>query len=359
MAKKILFISYYFPPYNSVGIKRVLYWFQNIHKYSYEAVVFTAIKQDQTNSNISFIPANDKHILSHFIKDEGINWLANLKSEMSKYKPDAFDSIIISGGPFMHMLLSKYLKDNFSSKIILDFRDPFYANPRFKSSAIKDQIKLFFQNKFLKYADIVITVNNECKRLIKHPNIHIIDNGYDENTLESIKTMLIDLPKESEDNITISAIGRVYSDFEMGSFFQSLKANTDFKFRYIGNNSFEKYENQYFHGGSISYSEALKFISKSDVCVIFTGGEAFESSTKIFDYLALNKTILIITNGEPMTGSMHQITHNYPNTFWAKNNSESISKALQEVEKHNIIKVNTQEFSREAGLKKLIQIIGQ
>jgi len=357
-SKRVLFISYFYPPYNSVGVKRISYWVDNIKDKGYLPTVFTATEQTEINDNVHYIPANDQsNILNYFIKDEGLSWLKNLKIELGKYDSQSFDYILITGGPFMQMLITKYLKFHFTAKVILDFRDPFYANPRFASSKIKDAIKLYYQNRFLKYTDIVITVNEECKKLIDHPNIELIDNGFDEKVLEKVNHKILNSADKSI--FTISATGRVDHDFDMKSTFDALKSSSNVEFNYIGNQRFDKYDKQYNHCGFLPYDEALEFISKSDLCIMFTGGLPFESSTKIFDYLALNKNILIITNGQVETGSLHNITHDYPNVFWANNSTNDIKEAIEKIRNHKRVLQDTSRFSRADGLKKLIQILAK
>jgi len=353
--KNILFISYFYPPYNSVGVKRVSYWVENISKYNYVPTVITACKQENKSDYVKYVPPQaSSSFLSHLIKDEGVNWISNLKKELQNYPKDKFDYILITGGPFMHMLITKFLKSKFSAKLILDFRDPFYANPRFGSSRIKDSVKLYFQTKFLKYTDIVITVNQECAKLIAHPHIEIIDNGYDERVLLREKVQ-----KNAQSNSSFSclATGRVDDDFDIAPFFEAIKQVEETEFVYIGNQRFDKYDGRYKHGGLVSYSEALEYIANADLCVMFTGGLAFESSTKIFDYLALNKNLLIITKGEPRTGTLHEITKDYPNVFWAQNTSNKIKEAILEIKQHKHIEQDTSRFSRAEGLKKLIKIL--
>ncbi len=355
--KKILFLSYFFPPFESVGVKRIAYWYNNISEYGYKAVVFTAIKQTKKDENIHYVaPENNNSLLSKLIKDKGLAWINPLKKRLKQYNKEDFDIILISGGPFMQMLISKFLKNNFNTKVILDFRDPFYANPRFPKNKIKDFIKLYFQNRFLKYADVVITVNSECKKLINHNNIELIDNGFDETILNTLSFNRL----ENNTNKSIHngiATGRVDSDFDITPFFHALEKDTNISFGYIGNHDFKEYSGKYHHGGVLEYSKALEFINNADFCILFTGGEAFESSTKIFDYLGLNKTILIITQGEVKTGSLHEITNAYPNVFWTKNNIKDILQAFSKIKKHKNLQIDTNKYARKEGLKLLTQII--
>jgi len=348
--KKILILSYFFYPYPGVGAKRMTYWFKRL-KENHDVVVYTAIPQTTNDSRIKYIqPEEVNNVLSKFVKDEGVRWLNPLKKELSNEKIN-YDYVIISGGPFMHMLITQFIKKNYDAKIILDFRDPFYANPRFASSFIKDKIKLYFQNMFLKYADKVITVNNYCADLIDFTDITIIDNGFDEN-------ISVEQEKLSVEKKKLITIGRVDSDFEMLYFNQLISSQSELHFYYYGKNieTFVDSKSQHLHH-PIDYDKVLKEIFTSDICILFTTGEPFESTTKIFDYLAFNKKILIITDGKPETGSLHNITKDYPNVRWAENNLEDIGQKLNELLKTKPIPFDTAIYSRAYGFEKLLKLI--
>lgn len=97
-----------------------------------------------------------------------------------------------------------------------------------------------------------------------------------------------------------------------------------------------------------------------DVCTIFTSGHLFESTTKIFDYIALNKIILVITDGEIKTGQIHNITKDYPYVYWAKNDLNEIEEILIKIKNEysnmSEIKFDGYPLSREYGLKQLIRL---
>jgi len=113
--------------------------------------------------------------------------------------------------------------------------------------------------------------------------------------------------------------------------------------------------------GLVSYSDAVGYAKGADIGLILASGMAFESTTKIFDYIGLELPILIITNGEVQTGNIHEVTRGYNMVWWAANNEHSILDALKEI---MIFKVNCrssdfskEKFSRSHGLSALAKII--
>jgi len=371
--KRILIISYFFPPFKGVGTFRPYYWAKNIKNFdnSYECDVITATPDPvkEKTYNIYYIK-DSKHysFFSLFIKDPGLSWKKDLLNYFKSKNIPHYDIIIITGGPFLHFGIGSFLKKKYGCKIILDFRDPFANNPKFKDNIIKKIIKRILEYSFIKDSDIVITVNKECAKLITCKDlkkIKIIENGYDESIVEKI---LLKRPKKkSSSSITkIIYAGKLYNDVNPEPFFNVITEKSfinNFIFYYIGPNDsllqrWNKSKNIYLFE-QMDYKKVLEFIVKCDVGLILTGGKPFESTTKIFDYIGLGKKILIITEGKIKTGSLNYITKNLKNVVWAQNSYFKIKEALNKIQNMNITKKpsNIDLYSRRNGLKKLLHII--
>lgn len=371
--KRVLFISYFFKPFTGVGAKRVTYWAENINKCdsNIKCDVITAINPENCKynniENVYYIPNSKKtNLMSFIIKDEGLTWIADLKAFFKNHLLDKYDCIIISGGPFMHFSIGKFLKKKYGAKIIIDFRDPFAANPRFSNGAIKVLVKRYFENKFIKNSDAFLTVNQFCSNIIgtvsKEKN-YIIENGYDENIIKVIKDKTNYI--QQNDIIKLSYIGTIYPDFNITNFFDVISTDrfkNKFSFSYAGKSEFKEYEDSNIYNyGLMNYEDALNLINKSQIGLIFTGGKAFESTTKIFEYIGLDKVILIITDGEIKTGNLYNITKNISHVYWCKNNKDSIGKTLMKIEssQFNICRTEKTDYSRAEGLKKLMKLINK
>ncbi|MBA3900455.1 MAG: hypothetical protein H0X62_09645 [Bacteroidetes bacterium] len=361
----ILFISFYFDPFPGVGAKRVSYWAKHIHQFGFNADVITAMeqKEDFPNARVFYVPLTEEKGLKHFfIKDAGVKWKDEVKGFIqSQTDLPSYDAVVISGGPFMHMELGDFLKKRFGSKILLDFRDPFAVNPRFNNSVIKRTIKKYFEQKFISMADGIITVNQHCLKLLSKNEAkptYVIENGFDEDVLGKIK-------EGSFGNTYLNVIhtGSYLLDRNPTNFLKVIESEYFEKvmFHHFGNQSsfLEDFENsQFLHNhGFVHYEVALENIAYSDLCLIFTSGFQFESTTKIFDYMALNKKVLIITEGEPNSGNLEAITKDYPNVFWARNNEKEISFFLKEAIQAEVKPYNAMHLSRKASLEKLVKII--
>lgn len=371
--KQVLFISYFFEPYSTVGAKRVSYWAKNINRIdnSIQCDVVTAIEQKNEYDYINkvyYVKNTGKgSMLKKVIKDEGITWKNDLLTFFeNNFDLPKYDVVIISGGPFMHFEIGKYLKNRFGCRILLDFRDPFANNPRFGSSKIKNTIKEHFEKKFIKYADYAVTVNEYCKSILScedEKKLKVIENGYEENIINFVLEENI---KKDNNKIRLIYAGKVYNNFNISKLIDVIISDDykdRFEFKYIGTDCkiFEKYFNinNIFIEDAKPYIEAMKDIKDSSVGVIFTHGDKFESTTKIFDYIGLKKSVYILTEGNTKEGNLHNITKNLKNVFWSINSEDDIRRALDSMKNMDLnnSSEDTYKFSREYGLKKLIELI--
>ncbi len=365
---RIAIVAYYYEPYKGVGALRPTYWAKHVNEMDPDIIcdVITAQPDIDNRSlpgggKIITIQGNKISLLSYFISnDEGINWRISLGQYFYNLS-QKYDVVIFTGGPFLHFFSAKILKKKFDSKIIFDFRDPFANNPNHHIFFGKILIKKFLENKMLKIADVCITVNEYCRELLeinKFAKIEIIDNGFDETLIEKI------IPSEGNLKHRFVYAGKLYG-VTHESFLRTISSTenlTRLSLDYMGSD--HEIVNDFSHGnfnvtGAVPYQEALNRISNADTGIIFTGGQPFESTTKIFDYIGLGKNILIITDGKIKSGSIHNITKNYPHVFWSENNLENISEAIE-----NILKTKVKipflfkhKYSRNEGLKKLVRII--
>lgn len=363
---RIVIIAYYYEPSLGVGVLRPAYWAKHMKELDPKMIcdVLTA----QENISLPILPGGGRVITvkskeRFFNKlkiDAGAGWSKDLKRFFKDTKEN-YDVAIFTGGPFLHFFFAEELKKKFNSKIIFDFRDPFANNPNHKLNFFKRHIKKVIERKLLNIPDVSITVNKICCDLMEKnefTRVEIIDNGYDETFFVN-PPMLKDRAKH-----WIVYAGKFYKGASPDNLLEVMKKEQDrLVFDYMGQDS-EKVlnvnSNSFLISGSVPYEEALQRIAGADTGIILTGGEPFESTTKVFDYIGLEKNILIITNGELKTGNLHEITKDYPNVFWAYNNEESIRNVLEKVMEHKPKPYPEKEkFSRRAGLIKLVDIINR
>lgn len=375
---KVLFIAYYFEPFPGVGAKRISYWAKYLKKIDNnisKCDVITAIPQTEKFDNIDnvfYVKNTNQGLLKKVIKfDKGASWLYDLeKFVKNNIKKNDYDFVILTGDPFLHFFIINDLQKK-GIKTILDFRDPFANNPRgvIKDSLIK-KIKHFIlkqlENYFLSKTDFIITVNQYCVELFENytkyiDKIKIIDNGYDEKLLLDCKIEK-DNTSFTKNIINFTYAGKLYADRNPELFFKCLEKFNSIKFYHLGEKSeyIKENSNQICSLGFMTYQKTLETMAKFDVCIIFTSGHSFESTTKIFDYIALNKIILVITDGKVRTGQINNITKEYPYIYWAKNNEKEIEYILRKIIKDGLymgqLEFDSYPYSREYGLKQLSRL---
>lgn len=375
---KILFIAYYFEPFSGVGAKRISYWAKHLKRVDNtisKCDVITAIPQTEkfdTIDSVFYVENTNQGLLRQFIKfDKGASWLYDLKKFVkNNIKQNDYDFVVLTGDPFLHFFIINDFK-KLGIKTIIDFRDPFANNPRgiMKDTLVK-KAKHFIlrniENYFLSKSDCIITVNQYCVELFENykkylHKIKVIDNGYDEQIFKNIEKK--EYIKNLANNIIkFTYAGKLYADRNPQIFFKCLEKFDDIEFYHIGEQSeyIKEDSKQIFSLGFMTYEQTLENIKKFDLCIMFTSGYSFESTTKIFDYVALNKIILIITDGEIKTGQINNITKNYPYIYWAKNNINEIEKVLIKIKNEYFnmqeIKFDSYLYSREYGLRQLIRL---
>ncbi|MEQ8625117.1 MAG: hypothetical protein RJQ00_10705 [Vicingaceae bacterium] len=355
----VLFISYVFEPDPSVGAKRMSYWAQNFKSHLPNSRVYLITTTKNPSSKgidkvISTTP-NNSSLLSYVIKDKGVGWKPSIISALKKNKITDLSHVIISGGPFMQFSIIDFLKKEYSAKVVLDYRDPFAINPRFQNNVLKVSIKRFFERRFNKAADLIISVNDYCLELLtgfekNKKKFKVIPNGFNEQLLPNVINQ-----ENTNEKLTIIYAGTFYEDRSPVYFLKALQRESGVELAHIGKPSEYLAESRNVKEfGMRPYDEMLELINKSDVGLIITSGEPFESTTKIYDYIALKKPILVITSGELYSGAIGQDLENYP-VVWCKNNEESIKNAFIELRKLQNITVDSHKYSRKKGLESLIQ----
>jgi len=356
MNKRILIISYAFDEPNLVGSFRCTYWAKQLAIMGEKVMVITASSRPHIDEkNLEILEILDKKKSRFpFIADQGYGWMKSISSILfQEFRPEAFSTIIISGGPFLQMLWSRKLKKRFNTKLILDFRDPFALNPRFSDSFLKKLAKSFLERQMCRFADEVITVNKFTGDLLACPKekIHIIENGFNEEVINSVST---------GDTIKgrIVHAGKVGIDRDPLPFINAVQAIGSVSFEHFGNKieNAPKSEQIILHD-FVPYEEVLEAISKAEIGLVLTGGDPFVSTTKIFDYIGLNKKVIIVTNGKLHSGSLGEISKRNPNIFWSENNQKSITEVLQLALEKVYIDIFNYEFSRKHEFEKLKSII--
>jgi len=238
--KKVLIITYYWPPAGGSGVQRWLKFSKYLRGFDIEPVIYTIdnpsypildksseseipkdleiLKQAifEPNSMLSFFGRNNKKEsagflnpnptffgsiiqyirANYFIPDARKFWIQPSVNFLSNYlENNHIDAIITTGPPHSMHLIGLELKKKLGIKWISDFRDPwteidyFQQLPLTKKATKKHQD---LEQEVLRKSDMVVVVGETMKeKFLKYSKrIKVLTNGFD--TIEDLSTQKLD-----------------------------------------------------------------------------------------------------------------------------------------------------------------------
>ena len=311
--KKILIISYYWPPSGGAGVQRMLKTVKYFPEFGIIPYVIT-VKEDKASypstdeSLVKDVPAEAKifrtdtfepfgiysKILgkksiptgfsnesnpglfqkfsrfvrgNFFIPDARRGWVKYAYREACRIiENEKIDTVLITSPPHSAQLTGLQLRKKYKLKWIADFRDPWtdiYYYDEFSHLAFARKKDLKYEKNVLESADRIITVSKDVKKLLaaKIPDlgdkkISIIPNGYDEEDFTDKNRTV------NKNEFIITYTGTLADSYNPSVFFHALKKiinnNPDVKIRmrFIGNPAFTLVDEM----KNISLSENLELI---------------------------------------------------------------------------------------------------
>ena len=357
-SKKLLIITYYWPPAGGPGVQRWLKFVKYLPDFNIQPIVYIPenptypILDEGLQSEVSdkaiilknkifepyglasfFGKSKTKKISSGiipnqrkqsffertllwirgnlFIPDARFLWVKPSVRYLKKYiRENNIDTIVTSGPPHSLHLIGLQLKNDLNVKWLADFRDPwttigYHKALKLSSSAEKKHKAL--EKEVLNSADTIIvtskTTKIEFQALTSKP-IEVITNGYD---VEKIEKQPLD------EKFTLAHIGSFLSERNPRILWKALneliKENKDFKndfrLKLIGATSQEVLDvisefklNDYVQNlGYVSHQEAVEHQRKSQVLLLIEiDSEATKSIIpgKLFEYMVSERPILAI-----------------------------------------------------------------
>ncbi len=387
---RILMVAFYSHPCALVGAQRVTKFIKFLSNDSQKTIDVITVKEKYYNvthstdsgwnaENVNVYRTNiARRILP--IRDEGLVWLVPLMLKMiSLGVKNRYDVVYITGNPFLNFVLLPFFKLFFKTPYVLDFRDPWSLSP-YRSS--KSKLYGMFINKLenfaVKHASAVINVTTEAKALfIKHyskipsENFVVVENGFDDTDFLNLAN--IDLQIKYGVGMYICYAGK-FSNFRNPEQFvkaislynATKKQNKKIRLIHVGEEEaplkklFNYYEIEEFYicTGFMPYRSCLEYINSSDLALLISGGDPYEPTTKIFDYIALDKKVLGIIPGKNK-GFLSQVFSEYSKAILVDDDSVLIQYNLDRLynlsdASHNNLR---SRFSREEQALKLNGIL--
>jgi hypothetical protein len=437
--KKVLILAYDFPPYVSVGGIRPYNWYKFFPNAEVHPVVVTRQWTNEFGDYRDYIaPSKSSEVVIEaeenrtIIKTPYFPNMANrillkhgekkfrlLRRSISAFfefgqfllpmgpkfqlykaakeylKKNKVDAIIATGDPFILFKYASMLSKAFKTPWIADYRDPWTHDTTKKKNIIINSWDSFFEKKIVSKASGIITVSkfieDHIRTFLANPNCHIVPNGYDPEAVKSAQSV-----QQSDKTMSIAYAGTIAAWSPIGSFLRScnnfVQSIPDVKFQINfygiekGNMIMEMLDKSYpllkpmvkIHP-RIPNMVLLKELSSNHLFLLFNCYSII--GTKIYDYIALNRVILLCySDDEEAILLKKQFFHSKENHESSKQPQADMIEATNsgivvKDEKHlqQVLKdkyqeflekgyiecksVNSEMFSREAQTKKLAEII--
>ncbi|WP_417941906.1 glycosyltransferase family 4 protein [Flavobacterium sp. RS13.1] len=356
--KKLLIITYYFPPAGGPGVQRWLKFVKYLPEFDIQPIVYVPanptypIVDEGLLSEISekvivlknkiwepyqlasvfsknktkkissgILPQKKKQTFldkmflwvrgNLFIPDARVFWVKPSVSYLEKYiTENNIDTIITSGPPHSLHLIGLELQQKLKVKWFADFRDPWTTigyHKALRLSSFAEKKHKMLEHKVLNSADEIIVTSKTTKsefQAITDKPISVITNGYD---IENVEKQILDT------KFTLAHIGSFLSDrnpkFLWECLVELLNEIPDFKLhleiKLIGAVSQEVLEsvaefnlNSYLNLlGYVSHHEAIAHQKKSQALLLIEINSEETKSIipgKLFEYMVSNRPIIAI-----------------------------------------------------------------
>ena len=379
--KKLLILAYDFPPYVSVGGLRPWSWYKYLHRFGIYPVVITRQWSNQYGNHLDYIApgTSDKdeieqtpegviirspykpNLANRILLKYGqgrfaiVRQLVTAWYEVAQYffsvgpksgiyrtarnylKNNKVDAIIASGDPFILFRYAHLLSREFGIPYIADYRD---AWCQVKKSGMHGLLYYFFpmfERRFVSNAAAVTTVSEYIKSLIgtnlKGKKFHIIPNGYDPEIASKVSEI-----RQNDKVLTIAMAGTIYPWHSWRSFldiveqFVSQNSGVQISLKFYGINIADEVQSYIdtkcmaIKGmvtilPRMSNSRLLAEMAAANVLLLFNYYSMM--GTKIYDYLALRRRILLCYSNDPKEQKLKE-------KFYPMDEVEGQSRHLQQ-----------------------------
>tara|TARA_R110001632_G_scaffold63318_3_gene151495 strand:+ start:35647 stop:36933 length:1287 start_codon:yes stop_codon:yes gene_type:complete len=419
--KKVLIITYYWPPAGGSGVQRWLKFSKYLRDFDIEPVIYTvdnpsypildASLEDEIPDNLEILkrPIFEPNSLlsvfggkkkkesagflnpnptflgkiaqyiraNYFIPDARKFWIKPSVKFLTNYlKNNQIDVVVTTGPPHSMHLIGLELKKKMGIKWISDFRDPwteidyFHQLPLTEKAILKHQQ---LEQEVLKNSDAVIVVGNTMKEnfLQYSDKIEVITNGFDTNNI---------IPSQKlDDKFSITHVGLMNSDRNPTVLWQALQelceTNSDFKndlcIRLIGKvdemviQDLKIFKEEVIELISyLSHKEVSQHQSKTQVLLLSINNVPSAKAIitgKIFEYLQSKRPILAIG---PEDGDAAAILKNTKaGHIFGYHNKETLKSHIlelyQEYKKKSLVinSIDIQQYHRRELTSQLAKLI--
>jgi hypothetical protein len=380
--KKVLIISYYFPPMGMGGVQRALKFAKYLPSFGWQPIIltvkdvdyfakdYTLLEELSNDTKIirtgSFDPLRISYLLKKgksseskdyttkkariqawiFFPDNKIGWLPfALNKAIRLVKKENIDIIFSTSPPPTSHLIGCLLKKVTKKPWVADFRDP-WIGLRYQTfpTLLHKKLKEGLEKSIVKNADAIITINSKLSKRMRQLSsgvrrVETITNGFDQQDFKSF-------PAKTDNAFTILHSGTLSSDHNPLPFFIALynliqKGRVDslkIKVLHCGlslginlEGLIEKYKlgEVFLSLGYLPHLQSIEKFPQADLLLLTTASQPqaeFITTGKLFEYLAARKPILAIVPKESDAAQIVQASNS--GTIIAPQEIKQIEEAI-------------------------------
>lgn len=374
--RRLLLVSYYSRPAMTVAVQRLAYWKDHLASiadamgFSLSVDWLTATNRTLDEDGFIYVADRGRFQLPQLEWEQlkelqdleldviGATWSHYVRESLGLMK-ETYDAVLISGNPFYYFDLAQSFRERWDCKVILDFRDPWARQERFQHSVDQRAKLIELEQELVRHADWVVSVNQQCLNAIA-PSVSVprfvVANGFDETIVDAVPSPHRD-PVPGDGAIKLVYAGTVYATLPLDNLLDALSVDRH-RFVHFGRD-YSKSQAAKTHpvahpGGLVAYEDLISQLKASDAGIIMTTGEPTMSTTKIFDYVACDLDIIILTKGRPRTGLLHELTSDLDGIYWIEDDPEELKSFFHSYRPERRQRKERLLFSRREQAKRLL-----
>jgi glycosyltransferase involved in cell wall biosynthesis len=418
--KKVLVITYYFPPSGGAGVQRWLKMMKYLPTFGVQPVVLTvdplyasypqcdeslladvsptlSVYRTKTSEVLGTykklspqkeIPhtgfSNEQHPTflqkvarfirgNFFLPDPRRGWNKFAYREAVKIlEKEQIDTIITTSPPHSTQLIGLKLKKKYPHlHWIADLRDPWsqlFYNQYLYQTPLAKYLNAQYERKVLQHADRVLTVSEDCVKtfpaVTKHPMV-VLPNGFDPADFEGVE------PLPASDKKVLSYVGVFGPEYGADALVDALKqlpaaCSNNLLLRMVGHvNDTVKAKLQSLpievqYTGYVSHKEAIRYMCATDallLCIPQVASNKAILTGKLFEYMAARKPIMLVG---PVDGNAAALVNQLGIGYVADYEALGIATMIQKWQKEPFIMPDAcgiQAFSRKEIARKLAHLV--
>ncbi len=327
--KRLLLLTYFFPPSAAVATHRMLGFVRNLPKFGWQTTVVApplVPGEPQDPHLLSQVPAATEVIQVPFPRGKiagladrlfgyGI-WLpAASRAAIKIIKKQRPDAILTSSPPSAVHLLGLSLKLRCQLPWVVDFRDPWMTNHPYPPKDLGERLQIIAEKAVMRHADGVVA-NTPLARegyLKAYPQyeykITSITNGFDPERFEAVCC-----ERRKDEPATILHAGEFYSGRDPRPFLDAIQqiekeGNGSFRLQFLGRSTEGVFDLEAEVqsrglqsitdiGGHVPYEQALKSMTEASILLMVQSHHmGVGVPAKLYEYLGAGRPILAL--GDP------------------------------------------------------------